>query len=188
MRAPVFIMLIIVHLGAGCGGAGERVGGEPDVGADGSSGADASYDASSDSSGLSPDAGLGYCVGASADPHCHPGLTPDLYAAGLTKTTNHKNFAISLWSTPVPGLGEHQMEVEVRRLSDGAGAPGMRMRTIVDLHDVGSPDKAPIVRELGGGRYALDGVLFPEPGLWELVILVQEGKQLDVVSYFFLAL
>jgi hypothetical protein len=134
------------------------------------------------------DSGLPFAedAGFCTELHCHPGLQPDAYEPGLTKSTNRNNFTVSLWSDPAPpGLGVHSLTLLVNRVATGEPAPGLRVRIIADLHDVGASEVPPQVSDVGGGQYEVTGVDILDYGLWEIVVLVQEEKVLDVASFYF---
>jgi hypothetical protein len=85
--------------------------------------------------------------------------------------------------TPVPLLTLHTWTITV---SDAAGAPVRGANVLVlggmPAHAHGLPT-APVVSELGDGRYRVEGLKFHMPGAWVVAFRIRASAGVDAVSF-----
>lgn len=113
-----------------------------------------------------------------------PAPAPDDVGAA-TRWSRNRVFQVSYVSdpSPVPLLAIHSWTVTVR---DAAGAPVPDARVTVlggmPAHGHGLPT-VPQVRELGGGRYLIEGLKFHMPGAWVVGFRIKAGTSIDAVNF-----
>ena len=105
----------------------------------------------------------------------------------LTRPTTHERFVVALRPLvqPVPVNRLHAWEVSV---TTRAGAPVPNAQIEVDggmpEHGHGLPTQPRVTKELGDGRYLIEGMKFSMTGWWELKLRVQASSgEVDTVTF-----
>lgn len=105
---------------------------------------------------------------------CATDVRKDVYTAGLTKPAGALKVKL-VEATPGPMVkGTNEMTIQ---LTDGADAP---VEATVDVVKPFMPDHGhssavkPVVRSLGGGKYAVADIYLAMAGLWKITVTVQE--------------
>jgi len=111
---------------------------------------------------------------------------PDLDQA-LTRPTAERRFVVAIHplNEPVAINQLHAWEVKV---TSPAGAPVLHAAIDVDggmpQHGHGLPTQPRVTRELGDGRYLVEGMKFSMPGWWELKLRVRSPQgEADQVTF-----
>jgi len=112
--------------------------------------------------------------------------TPDSAAIdATTRWSEHRRFRVHYETTPVPVplLTVHQWTVTIAD-PDGRAMTGALLTVLggMPAHGHGLPT-VPTVRELGGGRYLVEGLKFHMPGAWVVAFRIKAGAVVDSVSF-----
>lgn len=112
--------------------------------------------------------------------------TPDSAAIdATTRWSEHRRFRVHYETTPVPVplLTVHQWTVTIAD-PDGKPVTGALLTVLggMPAHGHGLPT-VPTVRELGGGRYLVEGLKFHMPGAWVVAFRIEAGAVIDSVSF-----
>jgi hypothetical protein len=115
-----------------------------------------------------------------------PTASPDPGAIdATTRWSEHHAFRVHYDSspTPVPILIVHQWTVTIVA-ADGKPTTGALVTVLggMPAHGHGLPT-VPTVRELGGGRYLVEGLKFHMPGAWVVAFRIKAGTVVDSVSF-----
>lgn len=104
----------------------------------------------------------------------------------LERPTNHDRYQVSLRAPAEPiAINQlHAWEIRLRTLSGGAvtGAH-ISIDGGMPQHGHGFPTQPRVTRELGDGRYLLDGMKFSMPGWWEIKLKVDAVPGYDEVTF-----
>lgn len=104
----------------------------------------------------------------------------------LDRTSDHNTYRVAVHSVadPAPLNQIHAWEIQLRspngeavngaRISVGGGMP---------QHGHGFPTKPRVTRELGEGRYLIEGVKFSMPGWWQFKLKVDAAPGVDDVTF-----
>ena len=104
----------------------------------------------------------------------------------LTRPTVQKKYVVAIapLADPIVIDKMHSWEVKV---SSPAGEPLDHARIVVGggmpQHGHGLPTQPRITRELGNGRYLMEGMKFSMPGWWEIKLDVQSVNGADKVTF-----
>ena len=110
---------------------------------------------------------------------------PDLDLS-LTRTTLQRKYVVAIapLAEPIAINRMHAWEVKV---TSPAGEPVLQARIDVDggmpQHGHGLPTRPRVTRELGDGRYLVEGMKFSMTGWWELKLNVQSQGVSDQVTF-----
>lgn len=102
-----------------------------------------------------------------------------------TRWTRNRSFQVSYVSEPSPPplLTVHSWTVTIL---DAAGKPVPDARITVlggmPAHGHGFPT-SPQIKELGGGRYLIEGIKFHMPGAWVVGLRIKAGTTVDSVNF-----
>jgi hypothetical protein len=119
---------------------------------------------------------------AAAGPAPTAAATPD---PSTTRWSRNRSFQVSYVSEPSPPplLTVHSWTVTIR---DAAGTPVPDARVTVlggmPAHGHGFPT-SPQIKELGGGRYLIEGLKFHMPGAWVVGLRIKAGTTVDSVNF-----
>jgi hypothetical protein len=114
-----------------------------------------------------------------------PMPSPSAPSDATTRWSEHQRFRVHYDSlpSPVPLLAVHQWTVTI---SDAEARPVTDAAVTVlggmPAHAHGLPT-VPTVKELGGGRYLIEGLKFHMPGAWVVGFRIKAGTVVDSVSF-----
>ncbi|PWF55228.1 FixH family protein [Massilia glaciei] len=95
-------------------------------------------------------------------------------------------YAVSMRSLAAP-IGVNQMHSWEIRVTTPAGAPVKQARIRFDggmpQHGHGFPTSPKVTRELGDGRYLLEGMKFSMTGWWEMKLQIDAAPGRDEVKF-----
>ncbi|HEX6705583.1 MAG TPA: FixH family protein [Albitalea sp.] len=110
---------------------------------------------------------------------------PDLDLS-LTRTTAQKKYVVAIQPLAEP-IAINQMHAWEVKVTSPVGEPVLQARIDVDggmpQHGHGLPTRPRVTRELGDGRYLVEGMKFSMTGWWELKLNVQSGGVADQVTF-----
>lgn len=104
----------------------------------------------------------------------------------LTRPSEQKKYLVAVrpLADPVPINQLHAWEI---KLSTPGGEPVTQAQIGVDggmpQHGHGFPTRPRVTRELGEGRYLLDGMKFSMTGWWELKLAIQAAPGADKITF-----
>lgn len=102
------------------------------------------------------------------------------------RPTAHGKYHVAIYppSEPVAINKLHAFEI---RLRSPSGEPVSGARIGIDggmpQHGHGFPTQPRVTRELGGGRYLLEGMKFSMPGWWEIKLRIDAASGTDEVTF-----
>jgi hypothetical protein len=112
-------------------------------------------------------------------------LPPDLDLS-LTRTTMQKKYVVAIHPLADP-IAINQMHAWEVKVTSPAGDPVLRAQIDVDggmpQHGHGLPTRPRVTKELGDGRYLVEGMKFSMTGWWELKLNVQSAGGADKVTF-----
>ena len=104
----------------------------------------------------------------------------------LDRPTDHNKYHVALHSLadPIAINKMHAWEIQLRAPS-GEAVSGARISVDGGMpqHGHGFPTQPRITRELGDGRYLLEGMKFNMPGWWEIKLKVEAASGTDVITF-----
>lgn len=104
----------------------------------------------------------------------------------LDRPTDHGKYQVALHSLaePITINKMHAWEIQLRSPS-GTAISGARISIDGGMpqHGHGFPTQPKVTRELGQGRYLLEGMKFSMPGWWEIKVKVDAGTGSDEVTF-----
>jgi len=110
---------------------------------------------------------------------------PDLDLS-LTRVTAQKKYVVAIHPVAEP-IAINQMHAWEVRVTSPAGAPVLQAQIDVDggmpQHGHGLPTRPRVTKELGDGRYLVEGMKFSMTGWWELKLNVQSAGVADKVTF-----
>ena len=110
---------------------------------------------------------------------------PDLDLS-LTRTTTQKKYVVAIHPLADP-IAINQMHAWEVKVMSPAGAPVLQAQIEVDggmpQHGHGLPTRPRVTKELGDGRYLIEGMKFSMTGWWELKLNVRSAGVADTVTF-----
>jgi hypothetical protein len=112
--------------------------------------------------------------------------TPPDLDLSLTRATLQKKYVVAIQplADPIAINRMHAWEVKV---TSPAGEPVLQAQIDVDggmpQHGHGLPTRPRVTRELGGGRYLIEGMKFSMTGWWTLTLNVHSAGVADTVTF-----
>ena len=104
----------------------------------------------------------------------------------LDRPTAHDTYRVSIQSLsdPIAINKMHAWEIRLRSPS-GEAVSGARISVDGGMpqHGHGFPTRPRVTRELGDGRYLLEGMKFSMPGWWEIKLKVAAASGTDDVTF-----
>ncbi|MCY1210813.1 YtkA-like protein [compost metagenome] len=104
----------------------------------------------------------------------------------LDRPTAHDKYHVTIYppSDPIAINKLHAFEIRLRSPS-GAAVSGARISIDGGMpqHGHGFPTRPRVTRELGGGRYLLEGMKFSMPGWWEIKLRIDGASGTDEVTF-----
>jgi hypothetical protein len=104
----------------------------------------------------------------------------------LQRPTAEHRYVVALQPLTEP-IAINQLHSGEIRVASPAGEPIMHARIAVDggmpQHGHGLPTRPQVSRELGDGRYLLEGMKFSMPGWWEIKLRVEGRDGSDRVTF-----
>jgi hypothetical protein len=95
------------------------------------------------------------------------------------RTTAHERYVVAIHPLSEP-IAINQMHAWEVKVTSPAGAPVLKAAIDIDggmpQHGHGLPTQPRITRELGDGRYLMEGMKFSMPGWWELKLRVRSEQ------------
>ncbi len=129
---------------------------------------------------------LGVAVSAAGAAEPRPSAVPSPEDA-TTRWSTKRVFRVHYDSTPspVPLLALHQWTIAIAD-ADARPVDGATVTVLggMPAHAHGLPT-VPTVKELGGGRYLVEGLKFHMPGAWVVAFRIKAGARVDSVSFPF---
>ncbi|SPC06473.1 conserved exported hypothetical protein [Cupriavidus oxalaticus] len=104
----------------------------------------------------------------------------------LDRPTVHDKYHVAIYppGEPIAINKLHAFEI---RLRSPSGEPVSGARISIDggmpQHGHGFPTQPRVTRELGGGRYLLEGMKFSMPGWWEIKLRIDAASGTDDVTF-----
>jgi hypothetical protein len=110
---------------------------------------------------------------------------PDLDLS-LTRTTMQKKYVVAIHPLADP-ITINQMHAWEVKVTSPAGDPVLKAQIDVDggmpQHGHGLPTRPRVTKELGDGRYLVEGMKFSMTGWWELKLRLQSAGVADEVTF-----
>jgi hypothetical protein len=104
----------------------------------------------------------------------------------LDRSTAHDKYRVEAHALADP-IAVNKMHAWEIRLRSPSGEPVSGARISVDggmpQHGHGFPTQPKVTRELGDGRYLLEGMKFSMPGWWELKLKVDASSGADEITF-----
>ena len=104
----------------------------------------------------------------------------------LDRPTAHDHYRVAIHSLadPVAINRMHAWEIQLRSPS-GEPVPGARISVDGGMpeHGHGFPTQPRVTRELGDGRYLIEGMKFSMPGWWEIKLKVDAASGTDEITF-----
>ncbi|WP_420473510.1 FixH family protein [Noviherbaspirillum sp. ST9] len=104
----------------------------------------------------------------------------------LDRPTTHDTYRIAIKSLaePIAINKMHAWEIQLRSPS-GEAISGARISVAGGMpqHGHGFPTQPRVTRELGDGRYLLEGMKFSMPGWWEIKLKVDSASGADDITF-----
>jgi hypothetical protein len=104
----------------------------------------------------------------------------------LDRPTAHEKYLVEVRSLADP-IAINKMHAWEIRLRSPSGAPVSGARISVGggmpQHGHGFPTQPKVTKELGDGRYLLEGMKFSMPGWWELKLKVDAASGADEITF-----
>lgn len=104
----------------------------------------------------------------------------------LDRRTDHEKYLVEVRSLAAP-IAINKMHAWEIRLRSPSGEPVLGAKIGVGggmpQHGHGFPTQPKVTRELGGGRYLLEGMKFSMPGWWELKLKVDAASGADEITF-----
>ena len=104
----------------------------------------------------------------------------------LNRPSTHNKYQVAVRSLadPAPMGRIHAWEIQLRS-SSGEAVTGARISIDGGMpqHGHGFPTQPRVTRELGDGRYLLEGVKFSMPGWWQIKLKVDAAPGVDDVTF-----
>ncbi len=104
----------------------------------------------------------------------------------LTRPSDEKKYLVAVHALADP-IAINQLHAWEIKLSTPGGEPVTHARIGVDggmpQHGHGFPTRPRVTRELGEGRYLLDGMKFSMTGWWELKLAIQAAPGADKITF-----
>lgn len=104
----------------------------------------------------------------------------------LDRPTAHDRYRVALHSLadPIAINKLHAWEISLRSPS-GDPVPGARISVDGGMpqHGHGFPTQPRVTKELGDGRYLLEGMKFSMPGWWEIKLRVEAPSGADEITF-----
>jgi hypothetical protein len=111
---------------------------------------------------------------------------PKALNLSLDRATAQEKYLVAVHSLADP-IAINKMHAWEIRLRSPSGEPVPRARISVDggmpQHGHGFPTRPRVTRELGDGRYLLEGMKFSMPGWWELKLKVDAYAGADDITF-----
>ncbi len=102
------------------------------------------------------------------------------------RQTDHNRYQVSLHA-PAESIAINKLHAWEIRLRTASGAAVAGAHIGIDggmpQHGHGFPTQPRVTRELGNGRYLLEGVKFSMPGWWEIKLKVDAASGYDEVTF-----
>jgi hypothetical protein len=111
-------------------------------------------------------------------------LLSGLFLSGFRKiqaTTENGLFAISVEFSDHIKVGRNTMELTVGNKGIGTAGEGklaIEVAPWMPVHQHGTSE-APLIKEIGKGRYLIEKLNFTMPGKWEVYIRINDGNSED---------
>lgn len=104
----------------------------------------------------------------------------------LDRPSAHETYHVAMYSLAEP-ISINKMHAWEIRLRSPSGEAVSGARIIVDggmpQHGHGFPTQPRVTRELGDGRYLLEGMKFSMPGWWEIKLKVDAASGTDEITF-----
>lgn len=130
---------------------------------------------------------VSYLPAKSAPPQKNKMMSmPSELDVSTTRTTYSKKYIVSFTSNldPIAINKIHSWEV-LLKTPDGAPVNDAKITIIggMPMHHHGMPTAPRVTKNLGQGKYLLEGMKFSMTGWWELKIQIDAGTQQDNVTF-----
>ena len=89
-------------------------------------------------------------------------------------------------SNPVSSNKPHDLIVELKdKAGSSAEVSGITIYADLLTHEDGLSGSPGSIKDLGGGRILIEGLVLPTPGLWQLTVVLEVDNLKDVVVFNF---
>ena len=89
-------------------------------------------------------------------------------------------------SNPVSSIKPHDLIVELKdKAGSSAEVSGITIYADLLTHEDGLSGSPGSIKDLGGGRILIEGLVLPTPGLWQLTVVLEVDNLKDVVVFNF---
>jgi hypothetical protein len=89
-------------------------------------------------------------------------------------------------SNPVSSNKPHDLIVELKdKAGSSAEVSGITVYADLLTHEDGLSGSPGSIKDLGGGRILIEGLVLPTPGLWQLTVVLEVANLKDVVVFNF---
>ena len=89
-------------------------------------------------------------------------------------------------SNPVSSNKPHDLIVELKdKAGSSAEVSGITIYADLLTHEDGLSGSPGSIKDLGGGRILIEGLVLPRPGLWQLTVVLEVDNLKDVVVFNF---
>ena len=89
-------------------------------------------------------------------------------------------------SNPVSSIKPHDLIVELKdKAGSSAEVSGITIYADLLTHEDGLSGSPGSIKDLGGGRILIEGLVLPRPGLWQLTVVLEVDNLKDVVVFNF---